>query len=86
MMEFLWENFSACAGDHPSWEAWPTQKDWALHEVMLAGWGMPIGELWDLEKLADECERQKRWSFFLCSKPVYVPGGVASPPNVVAIF
>ncbi|CAK1360614.1 unnamed protein product [Cercospora beticola] len=86
MMEFLWENFSACAGDHPSWEAWPTQQDWALHEVMLAGWGMPIGELWDLEKLAEECERQGRWSFFLCSKPVYVPGGVASPPNVVAIF
>lgn len=35
MMEFLWSNFSAAAGDHPSLEAWPTQKEWALHEVML---------------------------------------------------
>ncbi|KAF7187797.1 hypothetical protein HII31_10697 [Pseudocercospora fuligena] len=52
MMEFMWNNFSACAADHPSWEAWPTQKDYSLHEVMLAGWGMPIGELFDLEKLA----------------------------------
>ena len=41
MMEFMWENFSACAADHPSWEAWPTQKEYALHEVMLAGWVSP---------------------------------------------
>ncbi|KAK4493984.1 hypothetical protein PRZ48_015170 [Zasmidium cellare] len=86
MMEFIWSNFSACGADHPSWEAWPTQKEWSLHEVMLAGWGMPIGELFDLEGLAKQCQEAKRWSFFLCSKPVYVPGGVASPPNVLAIF
>lgn len=86
MMEFMWENFSACAADHPSWEAWPTQKDYHLHEVMLAGWGMPIGELFDLEKLATHCKKEGRWSFFVVSKPVNVPGGVASPPNIVAIF
>ncbi|GAB1728101.1 hypothetical protein NU195Hw_g5838t1 [Hortaea werneckii] len=86
MMQFLWENFSAAGGDHPSFEAWPTQKDYALHEVMLAGWGMPIGELFDLEKLAEECKKQKRWSFFLTSKVCNVPGGVASPPNALAIF
>jgi hypothetical protein len=86
MMAWLWENFSACAGDHPSWEAWPSQQDYALHEVMLAGWGMPIGELWDLEELAAHCQAVGRWSFFLVSKPNYVPGGVASPPNALAIF
>ena len=37
MMEFLWSNFCAAGGDHPSLEAWPTQKDYALHEVLLAG-------------------------------------------------
>ena len=47
---------------------------------------MPIGELWDLEGLAAECELQKRWSFFLSSAPLNVPGGIASPPNVLAIF
>ncbi|KAI5360978.1 putative kynurenine formamidase/cyclase, kynurenine formamidase superfamily [Septoria linicola] len=86
MMEFMWSNFSACAADHPSWEAWPTQKEYALHEVMLAGWGMPIGELFDLEKLAAHCKNAGRYSFFVVSKPVNVPGGVASPPNIVAIF
>lgn len=71
-------------GEHR--EAWPTQKDYALHEVMLAGWGMPIGELFDLEKLAAHCKQLGRYSFFVVSKPVNVPGGVASPPNIVAIF
>lgn len=86
MMEFLWTNFSAAGGDHPSFEAWPTQKDYALHEVMLAGWGMPIGELFDLEKLGKHCKEIGRWSFFLTSGPCNVPGGVASPPNALAIF
>ena len=57
-----------------------------LHEVLLAGWGMPIGELFDLERLAEHCKRVGRWSFFLSSEVCCVTGGVASPPNAVAIF
>lgn len=72
MMEFLWTNFSAAGGDHPSLEAWPTQKDYALHEVLLGGWGMPIGELFDLEKLGAHCKEVGRWSFFFVSQPTYV--------------
>jgi len=86
MMDFLWSNFSAAGGDHPSFEAWPTMKEYALHEVMLGGWGMPIGELFDLEKLGKHCKEVGRWSFFLTSEPCNVPGGVASPPNALAIF
>lgn len=47
---------------------------------------MPIGEMWNLEGLAAECERQQRWTFFLTSSPLNLPGGVASPPNALAIF
>jgi len=36
--------------------------------------------------LAEECERRGRWSFFVTSAPLRVPGGVASPPNAIAIF
>ncbi|KAF2765255.1 hypothetical protein EJ03DRAFT_217646 [Teratosphaeria nubilosa] len=86
MMEFLWGHFSAVAGDQPSFEAWPTQREFALHEVLLGGWGMPIGELFDLEKLGRHCKAVGRWSFFLTSEPCNVPGGVASPPNALAIF
>jgi len=57
-----------------------------LHDHLLALWGMPIGELWDLEALAAECERQGRWSFFLTSAPLNAEGGIASPPNAIAVF
>ncbi|PNS15735.1 hypothetical protein CAC42_4187 [Sphaceloma murrayae] len=93
LLRWVWENFSAVAGDQPSFECWPTQKEWSCHEVFLAGWGLPIGELFDLEKLAEHCAKAKRYSFFLSSEPcnasrssVMVPGGVASPPNALAIF
>lgn len=86
MIRWIWENFAAVAGDQPSFEAWPTQKDWSLHEVLLAGYGCPIGELFWLEKLAEVCKEEGRWSFFVSSEPCNVPGGVASPPNILAIF
>lgn len=49
---WLWDNgFSACAGDAPGWESQPFPDPqvsgpmgrYTLHELMLAGWGMPIG-------------------------------------------
>jgi hypothetical protein len=40
---------------------------------------MPIGEMWDLETLSRVCKEQKRWTFFLTSAPLNVPGGVGSP-------
>ncbi|KAF2267886.1 hypothetical protein CC78DRAFT_530323 [Lojkania enalia] len=86
MLEWIWDNFSAVAGDQPSLECWPSQKEWMLHEVLLAGWGCPIGELFDLEKLAEHCKRTGRYSFFVTSEVCNVPGGVASPPNILAIF
>jgi hypothetical protein len=73
-LRWLWEKeFAAVAGDQPAFEAVPFQNNehW-LHEWLLAGWGMPIGELFDLEKLAEECKRLKKWSFFFSSVPLKV--------------
>lgn len=88
ILRWIWDNkFAAVAGDQPSFEAWPCQDtNHLLHEWLLAGWGVPIGELFDLESLAVECRRLKKWSFFFSSMPLNVPGGVASPPNGVAIL
>jgi hypothetical protein len=47
---------------------------------------MPIGEIFDLETLAEHCKREGRWSFFFTSEVCNVVGGVASPPNCLAIF
>ncbi|PWY67939.1 hypothetical protein BO70DRAFT_390430 [Aspergillus heteromorphus CBS 117.55] len=66
------------AGDMPSFEAWPCQdtRFW-LHEWLLAGWGLPIGEMFNPEQLSEECRNRSASA---------VPGGIASPPNGVAIF
>ncbi|OCK84665.1 hypothetical protein K432DRAFT_389370 [Lepidopterella palustris CBS 459.81] len=91
---FFWDTgFSACGGDAPGFEQIPFPKSdpgglesYHLHEIMLGGWGMPIGEMFNLERLSEECFKHKRWTFFLASMPLNVPNGAASPPNIVAIF
>ena len=45
-----------------------------LHAYMLPRWGMPIGELWGLEGLAEKCRKAGRYKFFLTSAPDNVPG------------
>ncbi|RAL01905.1 uncharacterized protein BO80DRAFT_473061 [Aspergillus ibericus CBS 121593] len=88
-LRWLWENqFAAIASDTPSFETSPINhpEGLTLHEWCLAGWGLPIGEYFDLEELAEYCRAKGRWGFFLCSVPLNVPGGVASPPNAVAIL
>lgn len=57
-----------------------------MHETLLSGFGMPIGELFDLERLARACAEHSRWTFFVTSQPLNVVGGVASPPNAIAVF
>ncbi|KAH8666754.1 hypothetical protein BX600DRAFT_397622 [Xylariales sp. PMI_506] len=77
--------FSAVAGDAPAWECWPPPKEWQLHEFLLGLWGIPIGEMFDLEALAKQCEKKQRWSFLFVSTPLNMPGGIASLANAVAI-
>ncbi|KAF5704090.1 cyclase [Fusarium mundagurra] len=89
MMQWHWENqFAAVASDTVAYEAWPSRRPAgvALHEVFLSGWGMPIGESFDLETLAEKCREIGRWSFFLTSVPLGIPGGIASPPSAIAIL
>lgn len=57
-----------------------------IHDTALGLWGTPLGELWDLEALAAECKKQKRWTFFVTSAPLNIDGGVASPPNALAVL
>lgn len=100
MLQWLWNSgFAAVLSDSPSFEQAPVEGLWSgkqledgvkdgglIHQVLIGGWGMPIGELFDLERLAETCQRLDRYTFFLTSVPLKVPGGVASPPNAVAIF
>lgn len=45
-----------------------------LHEFILALWGMPLGEMLDLEKLAQRCKELGKYTFFFSSTPANCPG------------
>lgn len=75
MVELLHDSyFSAVASDAPSFETWPMDDPEHLHHWLLPLWGCPIGEMWDLEELADLCRKHKRYTFFLSSSPANVKG------------
>ncbi|KAJ7184608.1 hypothetical protein C8R46DRAFT_1064624 [Mycena filopes] len=88
MKRFLWNNhFAAVASDQPALERWPTPEGTPhMHQTILGLWGMPIGELFDLEKLAQTCAAYQRYTFFVSSWPLNIIGGAASPPNAAAFF
>lgn len=85
---FVWDNrIVAVAGDGVSFEVRPNRNnDWSMHNYCLAGWGVPIGEMFDMERLAALCKKLNRWTFFVTSTPLNHPRAVASPPNAMAIF
>ena len=78
--------FAAVGGDAPAFERWPTPESYYLHEFIIALWGMPLGEMLDLEKLGQLCRRNKRWTFFFSSAPANCEGGISSHVNATAIL
>lgn len=66
--------FAGVAGDSPTFEVWPVPEMDFLHQSLLALWGCPIGEMWDLEKLAEKCRERGKWTFFMTSAPANMPG------------
>jgi len=85
---WLWDNrVAALATDCPAVEPWPwdPRDEGALHYRTLALLGLPIGEQFDLEALAADCAQDGVYECMVVSVPLYLVGGVASPPNAVAI-
>ncbi len=88
MMAWLWNSQVAAIGaDCPSVEAFPSDfsDEKILHYRALPLLGLPLGELFVLAPLAEDCARDRRYEFLLVSAPLHVEGGIASPPNAVAI-
>ncbi|KAJ3915621.1 hypothetical protein F5877DRAFT_48234 [Lentinula edodes] len=94
MKRFLWNNhFAAIASDQPALERWPTGEGTPhMHQVMVSQplthslWGMPIGEMFDVEQLSQVCAKMGRYTFFFSSWPLAIIGGCASPPNAAVRF
>ena len=85
MAAWLWDNRVAAIGtDCPSVESWPFEG-YTLHTWALPLAGLPLGEQFELAPLAADCAQDGRYEFMVVSAPLNVEGGVASPPNAVAI-
>jgi len=89
MAAWLWDNRVAALGvDNTSVEPLPMRRDAegrSFHERALPMLGLPLGEIFVLAPLAEDCARDGRYEFMLVSCPLNLEGGVASPPNAVAI-
>jgi kynurenine formamidase len=88
MVAWLWDHRVAAIGtDCPGVEPLPMDlaDEGLLHYRALPLMGLPLGELFVLAPLAEDCAGDRRYEFMLVSAPLHVQGGIATPPNAVVI-
>ncbi len=77
------------ACDNPAVEVWPPRWDGGpfgfLHRLLIGQLGLALGELWWLHDLARSSRADGRYTCFLTSAPLNLPGGVGSPANALAV-
>lgn len=56
-----------------------------VHVVLIAAMGLTLGEIFDLEALADDCAADGVYEFFFCAPPLPITRAVGSPINPVAV-
>jgi kynurenine formamidase len=87
MARFLWNAHpAALCCDNPAVEVVPGDPAiGSLHRRLLPTLGFALGEMFDLEAVAERCRADRRWTFFFVAAPIKVPGALGSPGNAVAI-
>jgi kynurenine formamidase len=56
-----------------------------FHLVCIRDMGLTLGEMFYLEELAQDCDRDGQWSFLLAAPALKVRGGVGTPLNPLAV-
>jgi kynurenine formamidase len=56
-----------------------------LHIILIVHAGLLVGEIFDLEALAEDCASDGRYEFFFSAPPLPITGAVGSPVNPIAI-
>jgi kynurenine formamidase len=99
LAEWCWDHgVVALAVDNPTVEPFPPSAGWEeagfdgpfagddmAHVRVMAMLGIPFGEFFDLDALADDCATDGVFEFLFTSAPLGIPGGIGSPPNALAI-
>lgn len=86
MWEFLWDNgIAAVASDAVTVEAWPIREGVPSLHLAIARLGLVLGELFDLEALAEDCAGSGNYECCFVSAPLNLRGGIGSPANALAI-
>lgn len=94
LLRLLWDlHIAAVAADCPAVERFPPNptprpsvnpgSTSFAHYALLPLLGLPMGELFDLSKLAADCEADDVYEGLFTSAPLNLEGGVASPPNAL---
>lgn len=82
---FAEHDVAAVAADNMAVEIMAHRPRMPFHMLALRDLGMPLGELWDLEALAESCALDGQYHFLLSAPPLPVVGAVGAPTAPVVI-
>ena len=79
---------AAVCSDNHAIEVYPGEDPGVLmpvHLVLIRDMGVSLGEMFDLEALADDCAADGVWEFFFSAPVLKVSRAVGSPINPLAV-
>jgi kynurenine formamidase len=78
---------AAVASDNWAFEAVPSRAPLPLpiHAIGIVYMGLLVGEIFELDALAEDCRADGVFEFFFCAPPLPFTGGVGSPVNPLAV-
>lgn len=86
--EWLYDReVAALAEDNWTGEVWPSPIEGItipFHQVAIRDMGLTLGEMFNFEGLAVDCEEDGVWDCMLVAPPLKVTGGVGSPISPLA--
>jgi kynurenine formamidase len=85
----LLHELSVCAIACDNWaveQLTGTPPDFPVHELALVYMGMILGEVFELDALAEACAAAGRWEFLFAGQPLPLRGGVGGPVNPMAVL